>query len=214
MDLDVLCLRLGGVRFSALLPSGPLELGIGEVLVQLEVGVFVGIALSKELRELLICLLLLCTMSLGFCELPGKATLVLTPSLHLLDLAFQKWGECLLHLRWEIEWIESLLDHVRVVDVGCSDIKSGRAVGLRIDALESFVEDLILRVSPGRQGLTSSLAGFPVLHAEGQVFRKVEELVAICISRREYGLEFGGCPFCSSAFSLPMSFLLRLYLLW
>ena len=129
-------------------------------------------------------------MSFALREFPGKAALIVSPSLHLLDLDLYKWGECLLDMRWKIVWIELLFDHACVVDVGRSDIKSGCTVCCRIDALESFVEDLILRVSPGRQGLTSSLTSCPILPTEYQVLRKVEETVAICIRFGKQGLEF------------------------
>ena len=129
-------------------------------------------------------------MSFALREFPGKATLIGGPSLHLLDLDFYKWRECFFHMGWKIVWIELLFDHACVVDVGRSDVKSGSTVRCRIDALESFVEDLILRVSPGRQGLTASLTRCPILPAEHLVLRKVEEAVAICICLGKESLEF------------------------
>ena len=185
MDLDVVFLRLGRVWLTTLLPGCSVALSVGEVLVQGEISVLVSITLSKDLGELCLCPLLFSSVSFALCEFPGKAALIISPSLHLLDLLLYKRGECLLHMRCEVVWIKLFSDHVCVVDVGCSDIKGGCSVCCGIDALESFVEDLILCVSPGRQGLTSSLTSCPILPAEDQVLRKVEELVTICISLSE-----------------------------
>jgi len=137
-----LCLR--GVWFTASFLGGSVELSVFVVFVQLEQFVVVRVALGEESLELGVCFLLLRAMSAALCELPGKTTLVVTPSLHLLDFFLDNWSEELFDIGWDVIWIKSLLDTVCVEDVGSSDIESGCTISLRVDDLHTGVHDVVL----------------------------------------------------------------------
>ena len=123
IEVNDVFLRLGGVWFTASFLGGFVQLRVYVVFFQLEQSVVVRVTLGEESLELLVCFLFLRAMSATLSELPGKTTLVVIPSLHLLNFILDDWLEELFDIDRDIMWVKSLHDAVCVEDVGSSNIE-------------------------------------------------------------------------------------------